>query len=260
MAEISSEDYQRALKLLEQEQYDAAIEVLQKSLQEDPNQAPLYNLLGLVYLQQNESVTSAIGSFEQAIRIDPNYAEAYFNLASAYAGAANRPELAAEFFQKTLAIDPKFVKAYFGMGWFTLISKEDSVAAKQYFEKAIEYFPDFAEAYYGLGLCYIQMGKAPMALASVSQLRSMGREELASYLEMVIRGGKISEEMAADVNAPANPQDAPAPESGVPIQRVSASQPQAEPFDRSAAQSSGGTPAKENGTTGDFSLAKDLLK
>lgn len=203
-AKIAPDDYQHAVDLLNQEQYDEAIAVLKASLDEDPNQAPIYNMLGLIYLKQDESVQSAIGSLEQAIRIDSNYADAYFNLASVYAGPANRPELAAEFFKKTLEVDPKFVKAYFGLGWFTLTAQEKPEEAAEYFKKAIAYFPDFAEAYYGLGLSYIQMRKAPMALDSVSQIRKLGREDLAAYLEVVLRGGKVSEMLEEEAaSAPA---------------------------------------------------------
>jgi len=190
--------------LLNREQFDEAIAVLKASLDADPSQAPIYNLLGLIYMKQNQSLQSAIGSFEEALRIDPGYAEAYFNLASLYAGAANRPELAVEYFKKTLEVDPKYVKAYFGLGWFTLTTQEKPEEAAEYFKKALASFPDFAEAYYGLGLSYIQMGKAPLALQSVSQIRSLGREDLAAYLESVLRGGKVSEMTSEDArNEPA---------------------------------------------------------
>lgn len=190
---VNTKDYQKAAQLVQEEKYDEAIEVLKKSLDENPDQATAYNLLGLIYLKQNESVASAIGSFEQAIRLDPAYADAYFNLASTFAGAGNRPKLAAQYFRKTLEVDPSYQKAYFGLGWFTLTSLEDPEKALEYFQKAVEYFPNFGEAQYGVGLCYVQMNKAPMALQAVSQLRKAGREDLASFLESVIRGGKVSE-------------------------------------------------------------------
>ena len=191
-------DYQKAVKLFQEEQYNEAIDVLQRILRNDPNQAPVYNLLGLIYLRQGESIQSAIGSFEQAIRTDPNYAEAYFNLASTYAGPGNRPALAAENFKKTLEADPNYTKAHFGLGWFTLTETQDPTEAVKHFNKAIESFPDFAEAYYGLGLSYVQMGKAPMALETVSQLRNMGREDLATYLETAIRGETLEGKFDGD--------------------------------------------------------------
>jgi len=200
-AKIARRDYQLALELAEQGQYNEAIALLKTSLDADPNQAFVYNLIGLIYLKQNESIQSAIGSFEQALRIDPNFAEAYFNLASTYAGAGNRPKLAVEYFKKTLEVDPRFVKAYFGLGWFTLTTLEEPEKAAEYFQKAIDAFPDFPEAYYGLGLSYIQMRKAPLALQSVSRIRALGREDLAAYLESVLRGGKVPEALREEVNS-----------------------------------------------------------
>ena len=226
-ARISQADYQHAVDLFNQEQFDEAIAMLKISLDADPNQAMIYNLLGMIYLKQNESIASAIGSFEQALRIDPNYADVYFNLASTYAGQANRPELAAEYFKKTLEVDPKYVKAYFGLGWFTLTTQEDPAKAAEYFQKAIDYFPNFSEAYYGLGLSYIQMGKAPMALQSVSQLRALGREDLASYLESVLRGGKPSEMLQEEANGA--PASGSAPPVSGEISGNTASGPSAKP-------------------------------
>ena len=203
-AGITSDEYQRASDFFHRDQFNEAIAVLKASLDKDPSQPAVYNLLGVIYLKQNESIQSAIGPFEEAIRIDPNYAEAYFNLASLYAGTANRPELAAEYFRKTLEVDPKYVRAYFGLGWFTLTTEQNPEKAVEYFNKALANFPNFAEAYYGLGLAYVQMGKAPMALQSVSQIRALGREELAAYLESILRGNKVSELEPGDVgNEPA---------------------------------------------------------
>jgi len=212
-AEDEVNDYQKAIQLFQEDRYDEAIEVLKRILQTEPNQAPVYNLLGLIYLRQGESIQSAIGSFEQAIRNDPNYAEAYFNLASTYAGPANRPELAADNFKKTLQADPSYTRAYFGFGWFTLTERQDAFVAAEYFKKAIEAFPDFAEAYYGLGLAFVQMGKAPMALETISKLRDMGREDLAAFIEGAIRGesldGKFDSEAEGfyEEYAPGAPQE-----------------------------------------------------
>ena len=207
-AAISRDEYQRAMDLFNKGNYNESIAVLKSSLDADPNQAMIYNLLGTIYLQQNQSIQSAIGSFEQAIRIDPNLSDAYFNLASTYAGPANHPEMAEKYFRKTLEVDPQYTKAYFGLGWFTLTTQQKPLEAAEYFEKAIANFPNFAEAYYALGLSYIQMGKAPLALQSISKLRTMNREDLASYLELVLRGGEVSkiqqEEAPAELPAENN--------------------------------------------------------
>lgn len=208
-ASTQQEDFQEALKYFQSDQYNQAIDTLQKCLGKDPNQAQVYNLLGLIYLKQGQSIESAIGSFEQAIRIEPKYADAYFNLASTYAGPANRPQLAAATFKKTLEVDPNYAKAHFGLGWFSLTANQDAETAAAQFQKAIDYFPDFAEAYYGLGLSYVQMGKAPLALKIVSQLRMMGREDLAAYMETAVRGGNLSDKFKAENEAPPPKEESP---------------------------------------------------
>ena len=213
-AAIEQEEYRQALKYFEDNQFDQAIDALQKILEKDPNQAPVYNLLGLIYLKEGKSMQSAIGSFEQAIRIDSKYADAYFNLASTYAGPANRPYLAAEYFKKTLDADPSYAKAHFGLGWFSLTSNENAEMAAEQFQKSIDSFPDFAEAYYGLGLAYVQMGKAPLALRIVSKLREMGREDLAMYMETAIRGGNLSDKIKPAEEAPPQEEVPPTASEG----------------------------------------------
>lgn len=192
-AKINADEYQKAMNLFYEKKYNETIEVLQASIKEDPNQPFLYNLLGLIYREQGESLASAVGSFEEAVRLDSNFAEAYYNLAMIYAGEGNRPDLAKQYFDQTLEVDPSYLKACFGLGWFTLLEDHDPNKAIGYFKKTIESFPDLPEAHYGIGLSYVQMGKAPMALEAVSQLRVLGREDLASLLEMAIRGEIFSE-------------------------------------------------------------------
>ncbi|GEM_PF-1841072 len=180
------DEYQQGVEYYQNGEYDLAIDAFQRYLPKAPHPAPIYNLLGLTYLKQNESVESAMGSFKQAIKLDPNFAEAYFNLASAY--APRDPAMAAVYFQKTIDVDPNYFKAYFGLGWFTLTEKHDPAKAMEFFEKTIERFPDFAEAYYGKGLAYVQLGKKELALEPISYLRVMHREDLAALVELAVRG------------------------------------------------------------------------
>lgn len=188
-ARITEEEYKQVISYLEQGMYSEGIDAIQSSLKTDPDQATLYNLLGMIYLKQNESIQSAIGSFEEAIRLNPTFTEAYFNLASVYSGPANRPELAAVYLKKTLELNPNYTQAYFGLGWLSLMTDENPYKAEEYFEKVIEQFPNLAEAYQGLGLSYIQMRKPERVLEIVSKLRELGREDQAASLESILRGG-----------------------------------------------------------------------
>lgn len=187
-AEEEKKHIQVGIEFLNNGDYDAAIESFKKALAEETKDpAQIYNLLGLTYLKQNKSIKSAIGSFEEALKINPQYAEVYFNLATVYAGPADDPALAAEYFNKTIEIDPHYSKAYFGLGWFTLTEKKDPVKSLEYFKKTLELYPDFPEAHYALGLAQIQMKEAPLALASISVLRGLHRNDLAVLLETTLR-------------------------------------------------------------------------
>ncbi len=199
------DDYQQGVEYYQSGEYDLAIDAFQRYLPKAPHPAPIYNLLGLTYLKQNESVESAMGSFKQAIKLDPNFAEAYFNLASTY--APRDPAMAAVYFQKTIDVDPNYFKAYFGLGWFTLTEKHDPVKAMEFFERTIERFPDFAEAYYGKGLAYVQLGKKELALEPISYLRVMHREDLAALVELAVRGETLDALKAREEEKP-SPEEA----------------------------------------------------
>ncbi len=182
-------NYEKAVSFFSKDQFDLAIEFFEKALQDDHGpsaQARIYNLIGLSYLKQGVSISSAVGSFEQAIKLDPRFAEAYFNIASAYAGNNSDPAKAVEYFQKTVEIDPHFFKAYFGLGWFTLMQKDDPAKAIDYFQKTLDQYPEFGEALYGIGLAYIRTHKPHMALGSVTKLRDLKRDDLATALERAI--------------------------------------------------------------------------
>lgn len=181
--------YEIAVGHFQKNEYDAAIENFQKALEKESNpamQAKIYNLIGLAYMKQDVSPQSALGSFEQAVKLDPKFAEPYFNIASVYASKNMDSAKAVEYFEKTIQVDPNYTKAYFGLGWFTLMQKQDAETALKYFQKTLATFPDFAEAHYGIGLAYIRMQKYHMVLGSVSQLRSMGRDDLATTLEQTV--------------------------------------------------------------------------
>jgi len=70
------------------------------------------------------------------------------------------------------------------------------------------------------------MGKSPIALQSVSHIRALRREDIATYLESVLRGGKVSEILPPDVKKENLAPEGPAPgtpnlpPSAVPVKEV----------------------------------------
>ncbi len=65
-----------------QQKYKESEDLLQKLLKKEVTYPDMYNLLGLVLLEQKNYIQS-LNHFRNAIRIHPNYKEAYFNIAAA---------------------------------------------------------------------------------------------------------------------------------------------------------------------------------
>lgn len=199
---------------LDEGDYEAAIASFKKALETYPDSPELYNLLGITYLKQGESIQSAVGSFQEAIRVDPNFRDGYFNLAVTYAGLGKDPAEAKKYFEKTIELAPNFAGAYLGLGWIYLFEDHDVENAVMILEKAIKLKSDLAEAHFALGAAYISMGKRALALTPITTLRDLNRQELAANLEAELN--KQQEFTATVANTQAqdsvfSPQDQQAP-------------------------------------------------
>ncbi len=78
--------------------------VCQSALKINKEAAPIRNLLGLIYLKQNE-VRKAFSEFERAVKSDPGYMDARKNLSALVLNYKDYPE-AVKQFEAALKIDP----------------------------------------------------------------------------------------------------------------------------------------------------------
>ena len=96
---------------MQKKHYDQAIAIFQKALQEEPQSATTYNLLGMAYRFKYNQVRSQdlkneeIAAFKKAVKIDPNYWVALINLGATYYYMGEKDK-AAPLFKKALTINP----------------------------------------------------------------------------------------------------------------------------------------------------------
>ena len=96
---------------MQEKHYDQAIAIFQKALQEEPQSATTYNLLGMAYRFKYNQVRSQdlknkeIAAFKKAVKIDPNYWVALINLGATYYYMGEKDK-AAPLFKKALSINP----------------------------------------------------------------------------------------------------------------------------------------------------------
>ena len=65
-------EYRKAQKLIDKEDYDGAIELLQKALRKAPRDADVLNLLGFTH-RKTDRLDEALGYYRQALDVDPNH-------------------------------------------------------------------------------------------------------------------------------------------------------------------------------------------
>lgn len=194
---------QRAADLLNQREYNRAVEAVNDCLKLDPSTAAAYNLLALVYLETKRYDKSE-EAFRKALEIQAQYPEVFNNLGVLY-NRQGRYQEAMDTFNKALA-DENYVtpeNAYTNLGYslyrlgkyreaienhqkaldiaplFCLASKNmaDAYAklkaytkASRYYEKATTNCPLYQESHYKLGLVLMKMGQRKVAKAELEKL------------------------------------------------------------------------------------------
>ncbi|MDR0231700.1 MAG: hypothetical protein LBI82_06220 [Dysgonamonadaceae bacterium] len=77
------------------DQGDAAIKMITKAIELSPNNAELYNVLGIVFENSKKDNDAAKANYEKALSIDPNYVEAIGNLGRIFYNRAVEAQVAA---------------------------------------------------------------------------------------------------------------------------------------------------------------------
>ena len=105
-------------------QKQEALDALKLLISQYPEEAVLYNMMGVCFASLND-LDRAVESYQQALIINPNYAEAHSNLGLIYhdMGELNA---AVKCHKQALQIKPDFAEAYFNLGRvFQSIKKYD---------------------------------------------------------------------------------------------------------------------------------------
>ena len=132
----------QADQLRSQKAYIDAIDYFQAAIQKDPNNATLYNKLGISELML-QRFREAGKSFERAIKKDRKLAEAYNNLGvvdyarKKYRGAVKQ-------YKKAVEIDPASASFHSNLGAAYFAQKKFEEATKEYAE-AVRLDPDIFE-------------------------------------------------------------------------------------------------------------------
>jgi tetratricopeptide (TPR) repeat protein len=154
------DDIQRALKLLEYGQFREASTILNKLLNEEPNDINLLYNLGMCYTELGETA-KAIELLERCVRNAPEFSNAYVALGVAASRTGNLAR-AKESLLKSLDLDPNNPYALKNIG--AIYGNEgDSQKALSCLEKSFELNPEDPLTAFGIGMAYMKLGNLERA-------------------------------------------------------------------------------------------------
>ncbi len=138
-----------AIRLQQNNQLDAAEDVLGKLREIGPNYPKLLHYSGVLAHQRGRS-DEAIRLIERSLELEGDCADWHNNLGIVLK-AANRRDEALAAYERAIALDPKHANAYNNLG-VLLRAQGRHRDAEAAFRKATEISPKYAEAYHNLGL------------------------------------------------------------------------------------------------------------
>ena len=210
-------------------EYAQAEENCKRALEDSPDFYHAYNILGSIYAQQNGMEQDAIDYFAKSAEINPRQAEVLNHIGSLYNKIGNVDE-AVLHYKKSIEIDPGNFYSNFNLGILYLVEKQDAFNAVTALQAALKQRPQYDRLLYLTGIAYLLTGENFAALESVTRLREIKNEYLATQLEEVIRrfshGGNVDmtevmTEYTEQPKAELEPPQSPGVTLGPPKTRVS---------------------------------------
>ena len=170
-ADIKSDELMKSsVSALQNGEYQAAIDLLNRVLKKEPKHKSAYNELGRAYRLLGK-YPEAEAAFKKAIEIDPYSAYAYSNLGLTYYNQRRYDEAAPQF-RKQIEVDPldKYAHMYLG----EMLNQQKKFAeAEPELEKANAITPENPAILMALGNAQLALAKLDKAQASFSKAISI---------------------------------------------------------------------------------------
>jgi serine/threonine-protein kinase len=175
---------------------DEAEEVLNDLTSHQPDNAALYNILGISLFTQ-EKFGAAEAAYRKATELRPDLAISQYNLGLALA-SQRRPESAEAAYRKAIELKPDYAEAYNNLGR-VLQERQKSDAAEAAYRKAIDLQPDLAVAYNNLGIALRDQKKLDEAVAACRKAIEINQDDALAYnsLGVVLHDQKKQDEALA---------------------------------------------------------------
>ncbi len=183
---------QEGISLKNQEEYEKALELLEKALEISPKSARVRQFIGETYKKMG-NIEKAEETLQEAVEINPQYIKVHQSLGDLYQEVGDK-EKALESFEKAIKISPHNAKRQTTLGQMYLESGDVEQAEKA-FEKAVEAEPNNPDIKTNIGEIFLERGHAEKA-AIVFKDSLNQKEDVHVYNRLGIalrRKGKVNE-------------------------------------------------------------------
>lgn len=143
--------FDKALKYAERGQFEAAKDIFEELLKENPDDSDLLYNVGMCHTELGEP-KKAIELLNQSIQYNPQFANGYVALGVAYS-KINNLKYAKQYLLKSISLSPDNSYALKNLGG-VLAKEGDFLKALYYLERSYEIDPHDPFTVYGLGLIY----------------------------------------------------------------------------------------------------------
>jgi len=174
------EKFELGLNLLEQTEFEEAIEIFSEIAVDSPDNYEVWLNLGVCYLETQRPDLAA-EAFERAIKADPNHADAYYLLGTAK-GTSGDIDKALDFYKKAVEIEPEHQKAN------ELLSRTNAlIESREHYRNALRLLSAENNTRDNINLAIREL------LQSISIFRnSPGRHNLGQIIDDILNAKKES--------------------------------------------------------------------
>lgn len=170
--------YQQACALEYKRNYTQAIEIMQKAIEINGDDAMLYTKIAGLYAERGD-YNSALEAYNKALKIQPNDAFIYISVGGLYQNMQDY-KAAFEAYNKAMTIFPSYKYNYLNMANVKYISK-DYKKAIEYYDSFLAAYPEHIEANENLANSYLAIDKSEKACEIYARLLKNNAENFKDY-------------------------------------------------------------------------------
>jgi serine/threonine protein kinase len=176
--ETSDDHYDKGEALLEDGEYDEAIEQFTSAITLDPDHADAYNKRGYAYYSK-KTYNRAIQDYDKAIALDDEYTEAYRNRGLAYYANGEYDAAIADY-TEAIALDDEHARTYYYRGLVYSANGEYDAAIADY-DEAIALDDTYADAYTARASSYKALDNYDAAIQNYNEAITLNPESVVAY-------------------------------------------------------------------------------